>query len=152
MRPYSVIHKMQFERNLRVICDHDVTICGLIAIQDFKPHLKFERIASASSIFGCAWRIFLVFVIVKPPCRLVLCEWTSDYGRRFVTVTARQLQLQPLWNCCVNDAYVKSTITINSQQSSFSWAFSRPCMIIVPFQSKLVMLNRYVDPDFVQIF
>ncbi len=61
-------------------------------------------LGASSSIFGCARRIFLFFVTVEPPCCFAMCEWTSDYSHRFVTVTTRQPQLQPLLNRRVNDA------------------------------------------------
>ncbi len=64
----SVIHTTQFKCDLKAVYDRDITIHRLIAVRDFKPHLKFERIASALSIFGCARRIFLFFVTVEPPC------------------------------------------------------------------------------------
>ncbi len=92
-------------RGSNTIRNCNVTIHSSIAVRDFKPHLKFERIASASSIFGCTRRIFLFFVTVKSPCCLVVCERTNDYSHRFVTVTACLPQLQPLSNRHVNDAY-----------------------------------------------
>ncbi len=103
----SVVHTAWFKRDLRAVCDRDITIHGLIAVWDFKPHLKFERIASSSSIFEHFWSCSEDFSIFRDcrttllPCRV----WTNhgNYSHRFVAVIARQLQLQPLSNHRVND-------------------------------------------------
>ncbi len=89
---------MWFECDSRVVHDCDITIHSQIVVWDFRSHLKFKRIAFASSIFGCAQRIFLFCVNVEPPYHLVVCEQTSDYSHRFLTVSTRQRQLQPLSN------------------------------------------------------
>ncbi len=85
--------RMQFDHDSRMVRDHHVIVRGSIVIRDFKLHLKFEQIEFASNIFGCTRRIFLLFVTAEPPFHLAMCEQTSDYSHRFITVTARQPQL-----------------------------------------------------------
>ncbi len=105
VKPHSrEVVQMWFELDSRAVCDCDVTIHGLIAVRDFKPHLKFKRIVFPSSVFVCGRRIFLFFVTAKLPCHLVMCERTSNYSHRLITVTTRRTQLQPCSNCRVNDA------------------------------------------------
>ncbi len=116
----SVVHSIWFKCDSRVVRDCDVTIRGLIVVRGFKSHLKFERIASSSSIFGHAREIFLFFVTVESPCRLVMCERTSDYSHMFITVTTCQLQLQRLLNRHVNNAF---EVIVHPAYSPDLWLF-----------------------------
>ncbi len=101
---------MQFEHNLAAIREGFLIMTSPSSVRlqyrisnPIWNFGEFRPLWASLAIFGCAWKIFLFFVTVKPPCHLIMCERTCDCSRRFVTVTARQPQLQLLSNHSVND-------------------------------------------------
>ncbi len=107
-KPYphrSIVHTRRFKRNSTAIWERFMIVMSLFAVRlqfGIWNHIwnlsELHPLRASSSIFSCAPRMFLFFVNVEPPCHLVTCERTTDFGHKFVTVTTTSTAFEsPVW-------------------------------------------------------